>query len=123
MRFNGHTPITTFSGDNPFSGIPKQHQKAQMATQKKPTIKHGNLPKFEICTDPIVPRRVPDGMYPKILKSLKPGECIKCSMDDVGRIANALRDHVAKQMPDFCIKSTRDYGDGMGRVWLIKREK
>ena len=28
-----------------------------------------------------------------------------------------------KTMTGLCIRETRDYGDGMGRVWLIKREK
>ena len=120
MRFNGHTPITTFAGGNPFSGMPKKPQGTQMATQKKPTAQRRSLPTFEICKDPII-----RGGYAKIFTGLNPGDCIKCSTEDVGKISNAMRDLVAnnKTMTGLCIRETRDYGDGMGRVWLIKREK
>lgn len=118
MRFNGHTPTTTFAGGNPFLGIPKKPQGTQMATQKKPTAQRKSLPTFEICKDPII-----RGWYAKIFTGLKPGDCIKCSTEDVKSISEALRTFLqTRKISDLCARSTRDYGDGMGRVWLVKRD-
>ena len=137
MSFDDYRPCTTFAGGNPFLGMPKKPQETQMETPKPPAFEGSHnkltkrsatrrsLPNFEICSDPIIQRRAPSGMYAKVLASLKPGDCIKCSTEDVGKISNAMRDLVAnnKTMTGLCIRETRDYGDGMGRVWLIKREK
>ncbi len=122
MSFDDFTPRTSFVGGITSLGVShKPIQEPPMATQK--TQQRRSPPTFEICSDPIMQKRAPSGVYAKALASMKPGDCIKCSTEDVGKISNAMRDLVAgnKAMAGLCIRETKDYGDGMGRVWLIKK--
>lgn len=85
-----------------------------------------DLSKCEITSDPLpVSRTLPDGKYKAVFESLKPGQCVKVPPDQVSRIANAMRKHIG-QFSDktrFVVRSIKNYGDGMGRVWLIELPK
>lgn len=83
---------------------------------------HRDISRFVICDDPVLPRRViADSIYGKLFSELKPGKCIKCDTKDVGPTCNALRKYVEeKKLSGVAVRSTRDYGDGFGRVFLVK---
>ena len=59
--------------------------------------------------------------YTETFDSLKLGQCIRCSTDNVTRVSNALRKYLEHTKRKGQIKSTRRYPDdeGFGRVWLL----
>lgn len=84
---------------NPFTGQPaiQHHDKTRM-----PNIPV-NLELLTICNDPIPTHRAQtEGKYDALLKSLKPGQCIKCPTTDVERIGNAIRKHIERHHPPAC---------------------
>lgn len=85
-----------------------------------------DLAKCEIADDPLPTGRITtDGKYKAVFESLKPGQCVKVPPDQVNRIANAMRKHI-EQFSDktrFVTRSVKNYGDGLGRVWLIELPK
>lgn len=80
-------------------------------------------PALSICSDPIVPRRARvEGKYDHMFKAMKPGQAIKCDTADVDKIQQAMRTYiVALNVPGVVVKGMRDYGDGMGRVWMLAK--
>ena len=48
-------------------------------------------------------------------------QCIKCPSSDVNRLANAIKKHVERKHPTCMVRSMQDYGDGLGRVWMLPR--
>ena len=105
-------PQTTFAGKtNPFTGAPM-----------KP-VDHVDPSKLTIGNDPLPAHRARANKYADLMAKLKPGQCIKCKSSQVGQVANALRKHVETANLDCTIRSTKNYGDGMARVWLMAKEK
>ena len=81
-----------------------------------------DLAKCEITSDPLpVGRASPDGKYKDAFAKLKPGQCIKVPPDKVSLIQGALRKYIANHLDEskFTVRTIKNYGDGMGRVWLI----
>ncbi len=75
---------------------------------------------LEITNDPLPAGRASSGnKYAGLLAKLKPGQCIKCSTAETGRISNAMRKHLRLAGETFAVRSIKDYGDGMGRVWWL----
>ena len=76
---------------------------------------------LEICNDPLKDGRAEYGTkYDAILAKLKPGQAIKCQTAEVGRVAGAVRKWIeTKNLKHHKVRSTRDYGDGMARVWML----
>ncbi len=113
MKQQPHNAKTTFAGNrHPITG-------ASMKPKKAPA-EFVDPNKISICDDPLPSHRAsPGSKYDNILKKLKPGQCIKCPPSDVGRITGALRKHIGTGEVKGAIRSTTDYGDGMGRVWLV----
>lgn len=112
MNSGQHTCKTTFAGSrNPFSG-------AYMPT--KPLRRHADPETLKICDDPIPGYRAkPKGKYEEVFSQLKVGQCIKCQPEETGKIAHALRTYIAAREISAAVKSINNYGDGMGRVWLV----
>lgn len=76
-----------------------------------------------ICDDPLPAHRARPGCkYEAKFRPLKIGQAIKCQPTDVNRVANALRKYL-EASPALLVRSIRDYGDGKGRVWLVKADK
>lgn len=92
--------------------------KAKASRASRPTTKPDDL---AIVNDPIKDGRAEYGTkYESILAKLKPGQAIKCQTAEVGRVTAALRGHIRKKaLKHHLVRSTRDYGDGMARVWLM----
>lgn len=79
---------------------------------------------LEICDDPLPTGRASSGhKYGTVFATLKLGQAIKCAPADVGRIAGALRKFVDLKGMRASIRTIKDYGDGKGRVWLLKDDK
>ena len=77
-----------------------------------------------ICNDPIPAHRAsPKNKYHAIFNGMKPGQALKCEPYNVNRVANALRKHIETKALKCVARSITDYGDGMGRVWLMPADK
>lgn len=77
---------------------------------------------IQITNDPLpASRALPVHKYTATFDALKPGQCIRCSTDNVMRVSNALRKYLEHTKRPAQIKSTRRYPDdeGFGRVWLL----
>ena len=98
---------TTFVGRNPF--MPK----------KQPVFTDPET--LKITSDPLPKARVQVNKYHSIFQKMKPGQCIRCATDDVGKIGNALRSYIEKKAIKGSVKSVLRYpnDDGFGRVWLM----
>ena len=117
--------VTRFAnGINPFTGLSVDTPAKPMTTRirPKPSTPTVDLAVLSICDDPIPEhRKLPEGKYGALLFKLKPGQCIKCPSSDVNRLANAIKKHVERKHPTCMVRSMQDYGDGMGRVWMLPR--
>lgn len=88
----------------------------------KPSNASVDLSLLSICDDPIPEYRShTEGKYDAFLASMKPGQAIKCPSGDIDRIANAIKKHVDKRHPNCIVRTMRNYGDGMGRVWMLPK--
>ena len=61
----------------------------------------------------------PGGKYSPIFAKLKPLKRLKCPTGAAGRIGQSLRKWMEKNSIAGTVKSTENYGDGAGGVWLI----
>ena len=97
---------------------------ATVAIGRKPAA-YTNLDLLEICDDPLMGvRALPDLKYQAVFEKLKPGQCIKCAPDDVGKIAGGLRKHFERNNITDKVKTTSCYeADGLGRVWWVAAKK
>ena len=86
-------------------------------------VDHVDPSKLEIASDPLPAHRARTNKYADILAKLKPGQCIKCPSSQVGQVANAVRKHIIDKQLPCTLRSTKNYGDGMGRVWLLSNAK
>ena len=101
-----------------------------VATEKLSPIKanppmktpiHFDPSTLSICDDPIPTHRlIVDGKYKAIFQKLKVGQALKVNSKHTQTVAGSLRTFVAGK---HAVKSVKDYGDGMGRVWLIDLPK
>lgn len=102
-------PKTKFAGKtNPFTG----------ESTMRP-VDHVDPSKLTIGNDPLPAHRARANKYADLMAKLKPGQCIKCAPNHVGQVANAVRKHIIQNGLDCTIRSTKNYGDGMARVWLL----
>ena len=77
-----------------------------------------------IVDDPLPDRkRAPKFKYDEVFKKMKVGQAIKCKTIEVAKVDQALRGYLKRHEVAGRVKSTKDYGDGLGRVWLLKAEE
>ncbi len=73
-----------------------------------------------ICNDPLPEKLNYEGgfKYQAIFEKLKPGDCIRCSPDDISKVRHALQKHFKRSKIDAKVKTIKHYPDDrMGRVW------
>lgn len=58
--------------------------------------------------------------YAKTFATMEFGDAVKCRPDEVASIASALRRFIVDNKLVAHVKSVSDYGDKMGRVWMLK---
>lgn len=92
-------------------------------TARKP-LKEIDPSKLRIAHDPVVARssRTP-GKYDEIFKRLTYSQCIVCEPGQSNSLANALRDYFRRREIKARVKSTDNYSDGKGRVWMLHVER
>lgn len=56
-----------------------------------------------------------------MLARMQAGECVKCPREDVEALVKNMTGSVRRNYPDWVLCSMLDYGDGMGRVWLLPK--
>ena len=78
---------------------------------------------LKISTDPLPAGKAKRDKYADLWARLKPGQCVVCESEHVGRIAGAMKKHVADKGLDCHVRLTTRYTDGKGRVWLLANEK
>ena len=76
---------------------------------------------LKVCDDPLpVGRAAAECKYDAFLSTMHIGQAIKCQPHEIGRVSNALRKFLKTNYPvGVVVRSTKDYGDGFGRVWWI----
>lgn len=118
------TVQTRFAGSSPWAGLkvePKPEPKPKKKTPRQIAAeKIHQVPEMEITDDK--PRKVRQvgSKYDPTFERMTPGKSIKCSVDDVHRIANALRDFLRKKQLPPKVGLCFDYGDGFARVFWEK---
>lgn len=99
------------------------HRTFGAAKMFKEPVKRTDPSTLVICDDPLPSHRAVYGnKYAPIFKTMKLGQAIKCTPSEVGPIALALRKFVEVNKLKAKIASTKDYGDGRGRVWMLAVE-
>jgi len=79
---------------------------------------------IEITDEPVQKSRpVTGGKYQTLFQKLKPGQCLKVPPPHVGSIQNALRKYLKQNQIELPVRTVKNYGDGLGRVWLIELPK
>lgn len=80
-----------------------------------------DISKLSICDDaPPAARTNPDGKYSAIFAKLTYEKRLKCPTGTASRIGQGLRKWMEKNNVQGMVKSTENYGDGMGGVWMMK---
>lgn len=103
-----------FDANRPFGKV------QMIKTPVKPT----DPSTLTICNDPLPVHRASCGnKYTPILQALKLGQCIKCKPEEIGRVQGAMRKYVELHKINATVRTIKDYGDGMGRVWMLAVEK
>ena len=81
-----------------------------------------DVSKLEICDDPLPSHRaLPDHKYDAIFDKLKHGQCVKTEAGRADKVAQALRTYLKRKQKSGAVKAMSDYGDGHGRVWLLRK--
>lgn len=115
-------PKTTPAIPTPWDGL-----KPQPGTSNKrpPSTAQKRSGELIPCNDPpptstLGPRT---SKYAKHFESLAVGGGLKCDIGQTGPVANAMRTWIKKTgRKGVGVISVSDYGDGKGRVWLVKLE-
>ena len=103
---------------------PSKGKKTRSGTVKPAEIESGD--ELVICNDPppsstLGPRV---SKYYAKFEGLLVGQCLSCSKEKASPVANAMRAWIKKTgRKGVGVISISDYGDGKGRVWLVKAEK
>lgn len=114
-------PKTTPAIPTPWDGLKPQPG----ASKKRPPSVQMRSDELVPCNDPpptstLGPR---SSKYTKIFESLPVGRGLKCDIGKTGPVANAMRTWIKKTgRKGVGVISVSDYGDGKGRVWLVKLE-
>ena len=111
-----YQPKTKFHLVNPFTG-----EKTDMATAIKKIIKPEEL---ELCDDPLPEhKKAIESKYSKLFEQVyKTGKAVKCESALTSKIGAAARKWCDVHTKNAAtVRSTIDYGDGKGRVWILKK--
>lgn len=99
-----------FDANRPFGATP-------MTKQPSNPINPDTL---EVCSDPLPAGRASPGFkYEKVFAGMTMGQCVKCKPDEVGRVSGSLKKWISMNSRVGMVRSMKNYGDGMGRVWWI----
>lgn len=79
-----------------------------------------DVSELSICNDPPPEARAnPEGKYSTLFAKLPAGKRLKCPTGTANRIGQGLRKWMEKNKVPGTVKSTENYGDGAGGVWLM----
>lgn len=99
-----YQPKTKFQKVNPFTG--------------------DKVVEIELCDDPmpVELRRAPtESKYESLFRqAIKDGKTIKSLNKNTNKVSAAARTWVKKKGIKAQVRSTSDFGDGYGRVWIVQ---
>jgi hypothetical protein len=58
--------------------------------------------------------------HEQTFRTMRPGQAVKCAPNEVSSIASAMRRFIERTGANAYVKTVPDYGDGMGRVWMME---
>lgn len=113
------TAKTRFAnGINPFAAPPAPIQTKREKLVNRPV----DFARLSMCDDPMPEHKKPDkrtSKYAPMLERMQAGKCVKCPRENVSFLVKNMSRLVNKHYPGYVLRSVMDYGDGMGRVWLM----
>lgn len=105
-----HATTKFAKGRSPFTG--------ERVTKPQRVIDPDGL---ELCDDPPMPVRASKtGKYTEVfMGAVNDGKTIKCNSEDAPKLATAMKKFLKDRNIKGVVRSTKDYGDGKGRLWFI----
>jgi len=118
------TPRTTLARGIQHLGDPIPTQATNMPTAKKPkqAAVYAILASLQITDDPIpASRTAPVHKYHSVFDQMKYGQCVRCTTEDVGKVAGGLRKYMELKNKQGRVRTMTQYTNdaGHGRVWLL----
>lgn len=113
------------NGINPFAAPPAPPAPAQ-AKREKPVNLPVDFSQLSMSNDPLPAHKQSAkrmSKYAPMLERMKAGECVKCPCENVVHLVKSMSRLINKHYPGYMLRSVMDYGDGMGRVWLLPRSE
>lgn len=113
---------TSFAnGINPFAAPPAPPAQAK---REKPVNLPVDFSQLSMSNDPLPAHKQSAkrmSKYAPLLEKMQAGECVKCPRENVVFLVKSMSRLVGKHYPDYVLRSVMDYGDGMGRVWMLPK--
>lgn len=79
---------------------------------------------LEITNDPVISRMRFGSRYDAIFERLKVGQALKVPSAATSSVSDSLDRWIRRNgKTDLTTRRVSDYGDGMGRVWLVRKER
>lgn len=102
------------------SSLPNVTPPAKLPRARKASAVITDPDSLQITDDPLPAGRASPGFkYQAVLSKLQRGQCIKCQPAEIGRVCSAMRKHLTIKGENFAVRTIKNYGDGMGRVWWL----
>lgn len=113
-------PQTRLAPNVPFPGLEKA---PKVVKRYKPQI---DVSALEFCDDPLPDsRKTVESKYAATFKfAFENGKAVKCASESASALRNAATKWCeVNRIKDVVIRSTSDYGDGFGRVWIVNAKQ
>ena len=92
------------------------------ATQPRQPTAYIDPAGLEIKDDPLPAHRASHAYkYHQVFDRMKPGQCVRCTTADVGKVSGALRKYLELKGKKCQVRSVVRYAgdEGYGRVWML----
>jgi hypothetical protein len=119
-------PLTKFVGANPFTKAEATQPKPKQVSSPKKMPVFVNVEEMSITNDALPAfRAFKPNKYDGIFGDMRPGQCIRCTSENVNTVANAMRKFVITNKMRVSVKSAIRYEKdvGYGRVWMMPAKR
>lgn len=99
-----------------------QQDAPKVITQPRQPTAYIDPAGLEIKDDPLPAHRASHAYkYHQVFDRMKPGQCVRCTTADVGKVSGALRKYLELKGKKCQVRSVVRYAgdEGYGRVWML----